>query len=545
MNPLRISFPVLLLFLVASIASAQTSYRMGVFISGYKLNPDETQTIWGARGTPQAWQNSGVLNHVINLDAEVASLLNARSSDHLMQLVNNADVRTRVVSQLTAKIAQRLIQVQANGPVNVDLVIVGHGVIGGYLARFIAGSASSLGLSSFPYRTGQSATLRVIPITVSTPHQGLPLAEAALYNESGYRNVNPIITDYTQTIKYGLTERTSWITRFGINSVTMLADALNTIDFCDFNFINNWRLKLHETRSGLRQGNQAVQAQVIPAMNDFMNNIYPDIIARDAQATLVGAKSLIAPGGTIINSLNSLPSPTYYRSITGQERQHTVVRTFSEAIGGDKSGYDVNKETAVADQVNQLALYADGQAEAWEHTMCTIFAASGCRERRAQSVARWRGAATAMRATDTYWARILGAIRYEQRTDTRLEYDPSCGGGPLDPASEFDLEALFFARENTCTGDGPWREVTYVYTAAIPQQNDGLFAAEKGTWSPNGNANDRINNFLYGTSDERGYVGGYNHLELTRYSRLRTNGTSGQAPPMDDARDWLQREILR
>lgn len=538
-------------------ANAQ-SYKIGVYISGYVGEKWNGGNLWETRGIPDNWYNMFDLS--INLDREVAGVLRkAKSQENkVAQIMSNANIHSSITPQLTSAV-QKL--PNTGSSVNVQFILIGHGAVGGLLARYIGGGATELGLDIIrnPLSGDILAKASYAVVTVGTPNQGLPLVEAVNDNISGFRNIEPKLTNFENTLHDALTTKLS-------NAISM----------------GGLILGIALAISSALSGNIAILYAIatLPALGGFVANTYlnqeikkninglPGMLRSNyyiAQGVLSGKtildknnlslKTLLGPdrgngAGTLIRKANNIGNPDYYRSVIGAEKSPTPMRIIPEFL--NEPGKEEPEYLEFYKLAKQLCQF---QGDAWQSEANTAAAVglgifnrgtvNRCKDRRD----RWRAGLRELKNMNSTWGYIIGSYRYETRTGTRRVYDPnkcSSRGAVLFP-TVYDIEGkeadLRIAPIDDPNCD-PWVTETYTYTVQVPLKNDGVFSPEYGVWKKGTSPyNKNAHNYYYDDSGD----GGYNDLELMRYRRNYTEGANKKgelAKPMRETREWLENEVL-
>lgn len=549
---LTLSRALALLLVVAASAlqpASAVNRRIGVYISGYGgefwNDPDgagpQSGNVWIQRGAPAAWQQEGLFDYTINLDSEVLALIRQNPGQPLAQLLNDADMRTRVISNLQYNIGTWLVQNYSPG-MTVDLVLMGHGVVGGMLARKVGSEASRLGLNPLrnPVNGSTIATARITVLTVGTPNQGLPLATAGLENRSGYRNIYPTLRRVADRGAAAQDAGYPW-------NVTVFLAIAGTLEYVydavwsPTRLLNGvswsaaWHNTMFSTLGRLQDGQRTFGAFDV---NNSFRLLLTGIERKEQveQALNYGLGDLIGPGGTLPRNLNSLPNPTNYRSVIGREKANTLFRLAPELY---QSSVDpLQSEQDALNYYAEVHRFANTMRDGWRWTPCVpIFGGGGCADRVNEREVAWLNFRTELENLDPTWATVIGAMRTETRSSTRTVYDPDlCGYHGDGPGGDLRIDALFQRSTAACIEGTSYRTETYYYTVTVPLKNDGVMPAESAVWSAGNNPNDRQHNYLY---DDIPSDGGYNHLELLRQQR------GGQeAQPMRETKEWLQ-SIMR
>ena len=578
-NLLYITIPVLI-FLVISTQKAfsnnvATKYKVAVYISAYGEEVWAGQNLWTKRGIPQNWANSFDLS--INLDEEVRILFNKRSDSQRMTVITDLPLIREV---LVMRIRKEIAKLYADGtlPLDVKLVVIGHGVTGGLLTRQMASSASSLDLSEIrdPITNSVIARAEVSAITVATPHQGFPLILAASNNLRGNRNIEPVLSEFRVKMVDGLTTQTSWVLNFILNFLPWLGDLLGAIADL-FNFLINlptspiywldvksnlnWGEDLRgyrELRSEVEEAKVVVREE-IPVLLDKALVTASSVI--DAKTSFedfagYGLGDLLRPdwgngAGTIINHINGTPNPAHYRSVIGEEKKYIPVRLASEIIVGD------GNETDLIEQYDKLRRFTRAQRDSWNAEVRFADGVGfgiwnrGPRRRTRERREKWQTARETLDTIDRFWGKVIGAYTYSTVTSTRRVFvEVPCEFEQDLPAEHgfLNVEALMNFDEGEpdlpLTHCYEWRSEPHTYTVLTATKNDGLLSPEYAAWDTNGDPDDKVHNFTYGD----GHGGGYNHLELVRYRRAYTQDNEAintLARPMRETRTWLDNFVLQ
>lgn len=551
----KINLVLLVAFsLVNDIKAQNNDYNIIFYISAYAEEVWGGENLWEKRGVPEGWKNS--FDRSINLDEEVNNLLNDKSlAQRLTSIVNFNLIRQNLIPRIKNEIINMVDN--SSSSINANIVIMGHGVTGGLISRYIGSNIKDLGLEEIrnPYNNSIIIKTDVTVITVGTPHQGFPLVQAAFSSSNGNRNIEPVLEEFRSNLFEGFTTETSWIIDAAANLAGWFGTYMSNLaslfenqvssysSWVDIRGLLGWGDDLKALESEYESGRKIVTEE-LPVILD--RSIHNASIILDYKTTLedfsgYNLGNLFAPNrGSIIKTINAGSNPSNYRSIIGTEKKHVPVRMASEVIGGNLS------ESGLIRDYEKLREFTQIQENAWD-TEVTLADIAGLgilnkkpRRRTRERRAKWKTAKTTIDNIDTYWGKIIGSYAYETRTGYTYELRPCVDDGR--PGIFLDVEALM---NITSIDDDCYEYVRtpYNYTVRVPSKNDGFFAPQFGVWNSGDSIDDRIHNFHYDDGDNKGF----NNLELVRFKRTYTEGNqiAGQlSRPMRESKEWLDNEIL-
>ncbi len=556
MNTLKkssILLTILSIWIVLPVASQAKQINIAVYAS-------TTINGWSQRGVPSNWGN--MFDYSINLDDELADLVGfgKTSSGDFTNLSNVSRLKSAITPALITKVHSIYKSLKSGSPLQVRFVLMGEGPAGGYLMRILAGEAQKLGLTTIKKSGITLAHVEFAVVTVGTPNQGFPLAEASYSSAAGMRNIQPTIDGSIVPIKTAFETKQNkylaWVADAGLFFVQVFGVATLNLDLVE---------KIGEIRKLV---NSAPKMAKVAAENLEVAHIHIAsgfMLKTELDKTGLNLKNAIGPGhvqanrsiqgeGSLIRYINSLPNPAHYRSVIGSEKTPTPVRLTSEIAMPSNA-----EEAQFKSYYDNLKRVFKAQADAWniqakaDAVLVGLFSGADSRDRRRRD--NYNRGVTALKNLDSDWGYIIGSYRYETRTGTRRVYDPnkcSSRGAAQFPmvynqfpmvynieGKEADLRIAPIDDPNC----DPWVTETYIYTVRVPLKNDGVLSPHYAVWKRGDSPNDKNHNWHYSDAGD----GGYNALELMRYKRTYTQGANKKgerAKPMDDTRKWLLQEVL-
>ncbi len=541
--------------------------NVGVLISTIGSNG------WRQTAIPDEWEGT-IFDEVIILDDQSFKLKQAGMSS----LQNNNTLKTKMANDLKSKletIASR------NNLVTLNVVFMGHSVLGGYLARTFASAPGTFDLDNIVNRvTFGLVEVNFACITFGTPHQGVGLSAVSVEPRSGFSNIAPTLTSFKGELQAGLTEDVSLLSSFRYLFGDVFA-------FTYSPFIGG--LKLYcvfdpawcrgnidgPIRDAQKVGSDYLDGAFLSAesiIGNKLSTISGQNVPDPLEAALdYGLKELLKPDlgdgdqGVLVDQINTLPDPEFYRNVFGAEKYPVPARVSSEIAVIDVDfplfGVSFDDEQDFNNTFGNAKDFAKLQKDTWwtEHQylyyfVCwrkVLWARKSCNARKDRHKRRsrnWGRTERALANIDATWGTLINANKYEQRTGYRQVYDPSVceGGGGQIPgfykyATAENINRLIEVGDNNCD---PYRNESYNYVAKIPLKNDGVTTPNHSTWNKNDNVySESSNNFYYDDSGD----GGYNHLEIRRVKRLYTQGANKKgdlAKPMKETKEWLEQDVL-
>tara|TARA_R110002124_G_scaffold251749_2_gene416991 strand:- start:858 stop:2615 length:1758 start_codon:yes stop_codon:yes gene_type:complete len=542
--------------------------NIGVLISTIGSNG------WRQTAIPDEWKGT-IFDEIIELDDQSFKLKQAGMSS----LQNNNTLKTKMANDLKSKletIASR------NNLVTLNVVIMGHSVLGGYLARTLASAPETFDLDNIVNRvTFGLVEVNFAAITFGTPHQGVGLSAVSVEPRSGFTNIAPTLNSFKTELQAGINEDVSWIggLRYGFGDLFTIGalPALGSVKlYCVFD--PAWcRGNIDEPiKDAQKVGSDYLDSAFLTA-ESIIGNTLSSITGQNVPTPLeagfdYGLKELLKPDlgdgdqGVLVDQINALPDPDFYRNVFGAEKYPVPARVASELVMINVTvplvNLDFDDEQDFNESFGETKKFARLQKDSWwtEHEYLYYFvcwrkvlgARRDCnakKDRHKRRSRNWGRTERAMANIDGTWGTLINANKYEQRTGYRQIYDPSIceGGGGQIPgffkyATVENINMLFDEGDDYCD---PYRYESYNYVATIPLKNDGITTPNHSTWNKNDNVySESSNNFYYDDSGD----GGYNHLEIRRVKRLYTQGANKKgdlALPIEETRIWLLTDVLK
>jgi len=547
------------------------TYNVGVLISTIGSQG------WRQTTIPEEWKGT-IFDDIIILDDQSFKMKQAGMS----ALRNNNTVKSKMANDLKSQL-----QTIASGKniVTVNVVFMGHSVLGGYLARTFASVPETFGLDEIVDQvTFGLIDVNVAAITFGTPHQGVGLSAVSVEPRSGFTNIAPTLNYFKTEMQAGLTEDVAssaairYVFRgngfFGSMFGTVAGGGFDIYCFFDPAYC---RGNVYTPLEDFKQvGVDYIDAAFISAQS-LIGNKLSSITGQDVPDPLnaafdYGLKELLKPDlgdgdqGLIIDQINALPDPEFYRNVFGAEKYPVPARVTSEISVIDIEpirllGLSFDDEAEFNSSFSNAKYFAKVQKDTWwtkhqvTYVLCQglIFGArkrcNAKKDRHKRRSRNWGRTERAMANIDGTWGTLINANKYEQRTGYRQIYDPSIcegGGGGIIPvfykyAKAENIDMLFDEGDEYCD---PYRYESYNYVAKIPLKNDGITTPNHSTWNKNDNIYSTTdNNFYHNDSGD----GGYNHLEIRRVKRLYTQGANKKgdlAIPMQRTKEWLEQDVL-
>jgi len=493
-----------------------------------------------------------MFDYSIDLNQELLDLMGATQTDkgnfaHIESTSKLESIITPVIIGKVYSIYQSLL---SGSPLNIRFVLIGEGPAGGYLMRILAGDAQQLGLTTIQKFGITLAHAEFTVVTVGTPNQGLPLAEASNGSVSGMRNIKPTLDDSKGAIEQALeTEQNKYlaiVADVALGFGQLFAVTLGAYDLS---------AKLGSIRSIVDSAPDMAKmaAEDLDATYSAIADTLTQIRRLDEQG--LNLKNLIGPGrlqadnsiqgeGSLIQHINSLPNPANYRSVIGSEKTPTPVRIAPEIY-----------QPSTADEAQGKSYYEGlryafkAEATAWDLQAKADLAdglVSGADSRDRHRRDRYNRGRTALDNLDSDWGYVIGSYRYETQSVVSQQYIGGCtdDGSNNSPPGALDVEGFERSVASEDPNCDPWKTVTVTTTVRIPLKNDGVLSPYYAVWHQGDNPNDKVHNWYYGDSGD----GGYNDLELMRYKRTYTQGANrkGQLErPMHETHDWLHDHVLK
>lgn len=569
----------------ASELSSQSvfKYNVGVFISTIPKQG------WRQTKLVDEWKGD-VFDDIIIIDEKTIQ----KFRDDGMAKVNDRNyLRNTVVrnfiDQLIPLLKQRKAKTSAS-LLDMHVSFIGHSVLGGYLARTLSSIPEAVGLD--PLRINVSgfrlASADFSCITVGTPHQGIGVAAVDVRNRPGFVNVAPTLENFRQDLRAGLLEDQFEVA--GLIALITLIVAVITYILIPNLMVTAAVISLVGGGLTAASGrlNSFIKEQKMDVVRDLDENLIaakmfigdkiesttgrdvPDVVEIAFNTAL---KELLKPDmgdgqqGLLIRGLNSLPNPSYYRSVFSAEKSPIPVRLSSEIVSDivieltdDITLLDISNEKEFVDTYDGVKRYTRAQRNWWWRAHQWVYytsrwkigrarrRANAKKDRHKRRSRNWGRTNRALSNIDRTQGRIINANKYERRTGTRQIYDPTIcpsGGGfghlGFKLASKEAIEQNLIRPTGNCL---PFRTQQYSYVSVVPLKNDGVSAPNYATWNKNESLTARgDNNFYYSDAGD----GGYNHLEVRRARRLYTQGRNRKgdlAEPMRQTRDWLKAVVV-
>lgn len=506
--------------------------NIGVLISTIGSNG------WRQTTIPDEWKGT-IFDEIIELDDQSFKLKQAGMSS----LQNNNTLKAKMANDLKSKLETIA---SKNNLVTLNVVFMGHSVLGGYLARTFASTPETFDLDDIVNQvTFGLVEVNFAAITFGTPHQGVGLSAVSVEPRSGFTNIAPTLTSFKGELEAGITEDVSKLSGFRY----LFGDVL-TVAFSPF--IGGYELYCvfdpawcrgnvdGPIRDAQQVGVDYLDAAFISAQS-IVGNKLSSISGQDLPDPLdaafdYGLKELLKPDlgdgdqGVLVDQINALPDPEFYRNVVGAEKYPVPAR--------------VSSEIAVLDVDLPLLEVSFDDEKDFNDTF-----GNAKKDRHKRRSRNWGRTERALANIDGTWGTLINANKYEQRTGFRRIYDPSIceGGGGRIPvfykyAKVENINRLIELGNEDCE---PYRSESYNYVATIPLKNDGITTPNHSTWNKNDNVySESSNNFYYDDSGD----GGYNHLEIRRAKRLYTQGANKKgdlALPIEETRIWLLTDVLK
>jgi len=547
------------------------TYSVGVLISTVGAQG------WRQTTIPDEWKGT-IFDDIIILDDQSFKMKQAGMS----ALRNNNMVKSKMANDLKSQL-----QDIASGKniATVNVVFMGHSVLGGYLARTFASVPETFGLDEIVDKiTLGLIDVKVAAITFGTPHQGVGLSAVSVESRSGFTNIAPTLNYFKTEMQAGLTEdiASSAAIRYIFRGNGFFGSMMGTLFgggydiYCFFD--PAWcRGNVYNPLDEFKQVGVDYMDAAFISSQSLIGNKLSSISGQDLPDPLdaafdYGLKELLKPDlgdgdqGLIIEQINTLPNPEFYRNVFGAEKYPVPARVTSELSVIDIEpirllGLSFDDEAEFNESFKNAKHFAKTQKDTWwtKHQVTYILcqplilgARKSCnakKDRHKRRSRNWGRTERAMDNIDGTWGTLINAYKYEQRTGYRREYDPTVcegNGGPT-PVFYKYADVAMIDRLIIDGGDEncePFRNVPYNYVAKIPLKNDGVTTPNHSTWNKNDNIYSTTDNNFY--HDDNG-DGGYNHLEIRRVKRLYTQGANKKgdlAIPMQRTKQWIEDEIL-
>ena len=438
---------------------APITLNIGVLISTLSTNG------WRQTAIPTEWKGS-VFDEIILLDDATVKLREAGMG----AIADTVRLKALLANPLRVRLKDLAAR---NNRVTLNVVLMGHSVLGGYVARILASTPDVFGLDNIINSvTNGRVTVKLACVTVATPHQGISLSAISVEPRPGFRNIAPTLVSFKEELTAGLHEDVTvgplrWVFLalgvLGLGTVLTLVLGIPIPKALLMTFV----VALPTVLIVTNRLEQDISGHLKEVSVDYIEPAFMTaqvIIGNKAEALVAQnvsditeydfdyvLKELLKPDqgdgdqGLIIEAINALPDPTLYRNVFGAEKHPVPGRFMSEIIDVDYvlrvrvlgTLVDLRNERGFAKTFDNAQRLTGLQKDWWWTKHQTTYVAckiiprpfrGGCNDKKDRHKRRsrnWGRTETALDNIDITWGKIINANKYKQKTMYQRIYDPS------------------------------------------------------------------------------------------------------------------------